>query len=295
MRPWLARSALLGLLLLAGVGLWSSSTVSADGQAHAVAATLRCPTCVAESVADSTSPMASGMRAIIEEQLAEGRSPDQVRDWFEQRYGSSVLLEPPLRGLGWVLWAIPAAAVPFAAWFVLRDRAGRPARAMWSVIAVAGAAGAAMLALTGSGGDTEPVSAEVEAHPIEVLEEAVRAEPGVVALRTALARALDENGRLDEAVEQYLAATRLAPQEPSTLYLAAFALVREDRQTQAEPLLEQALSAAPEHAEALLLLASIRPDDDPGARDLMERFLDVAPDHPAAVEVERRVRAEEDR
>lgn len=292
MRRWLARAAMLGLLVVAGAGLWSSSAVSTDGQAHAVAATLRCPTCVAESVADSTSPMASGMRAIIEEQLAEGRSPDQVRDWFEQRYGPSVLLEPPLRGLGWVLWAVPAAAVPFAAWFVLRDRADRPVRVIWSLTAVAGVAGAVMLVLTGSEGKTEPVSAEVKAHPVEVLEEAVQAEPGVVALRTALARALDENGRLEEAIEQYLAVTRLAPQEPSALYLAAFALVRDGRQAQAEPMLEQALSAAPEHAEALLLLASIRPADAPGAQELMQRFLEVAPDHPAAAEVKRRMKTE---
>ena len=55
---------------------------SLDDRTHAVAAQLKCPTCIGESAADSTSPVAQSMRTEIKRQLREGRDEKQITAWF---------------------------------------------------------------------------------------------------------------------------------------------------------------------------------------------------------------------
>jgi cytochrome c-type biogenesis protein CcmH len=108
--------AVLGLLRAAH----PASPPSLDQRVAAVAATLRCPTCAGLSVQDSTSVLAAGSRQVIRQQLAEGRTPDQVRQWFVDRYGEQVLLAPDPGGPGLLAWLLPALAVPVAGALVWR-------------------------------------------------------------------------------------------------------------------------------------------------------------------------------
>ena len=128
------RRAILGLVAtslvaLSVTGLVRSaapaSNLSDDAQVATVAATLRCPTCQGLSVADSPSKVAQSMRDIIREQLAAGRTPDDVRAWFVNRYGEWILLSPSSAGMGSLLWVLPGivvAATAGAAVVVLRRR-----------------------------------------------------------------------------------------------------------------------------------------------------------------------------
>lgn len=122
------------LLLAAALGLWRAAQprdLTAQERVRAVATGLRCPTCAGQSVADSQSEMAQGMRVVVGDQLAQGRTPAQVRSWFAERYGDGILLDPPWRGMGLVAGALPllvlgAGAGMFA---VTRRRATRATRA----------------------------------------------------------------------------------------------------------------------------------------------------------------------
>ncbi len=78
-----------------------------DTQIREVAMQLRCPVCQGETVFDSRAGLAMEMKEVIREQLAEGRTPGQILSFFQARYGDYVLMEPPRRGVNWLIWIGP--------------------------------------------------------------------------------------------------------------------------------------------------------------------------------------------
>jgi len=84
-----------------------SAPASMQDRIRAVASTLRCPACQDLSVADSPSRLAQELRAEIGQQLRAGRTPDQVRRFYVDRYGEWVLLSPPRAGINLVAWLAP--------------------------------------------------------------------------------------------------------------------------------------------------------------------------------------------
>lgn len=123
-------TALTGLAIVAVRG--SAPTATRAEQAHEIASGLRCPVCKDLSAADSPAPLARQMRLQIDEQLAAGRSAEQIRAGFVGAYGESVLMAPPHRGLGNVAYLLPllvVGAAAGAATVVLRRWRARPASA----------------------------------------------------------------------------------------------------------------------------------------------------------------------
>src|SRR5688572_13018433 len=107
------RAPLLLLGLVAAVlgalfsGHASAQEVELESRVFEIARQLRCPVCVSESVADSSAQLAQQMRALIQQQLEEGRSEAQIFAYFTNRYGDWIMLEPPRRGIHLVVWILP--------------------------------------------------------------------------------------------------------------------------------------------------------------------------------------------
>ena len=95
--------ALAALIASAGSG----GNQTHDERVHEIGAGLRCPECLNLSVADSPSSLAGEMRTEIETQLRAGRSPEQIRAFFIDRYGEWILLSPPRHGWNLLPWAVP--------------------------------------------------------------------------------------------------------------------------------------------------------------------------------------------
>lgn len=93
-----------------------------------VALLLRCPVCQGLSVAESPSSMALNMREQVRELVAAGYQEDQVLRYFERSYGEFVRLEPPLRGVNWIVWLAPIAGLLGGGFVVFRTLRG-PQRA----------------------------------------------------------------------------------------------------------------------------------------------------------------------
>jgi cytochrome c-type biogenesis protein CcmH len=68
---------------------------------------LQCPVCSGAPVSESPSELAGQMRAVIRAKLEAGESDQQIIAYFVERYGDSVLTEPPRRGIGLLVWVAP--------------------------------------------------------------------------------------------------------------------------------------------------------------------------------------------
>ncbi len=87
------------------------STVELESRVFDITRQLRCPTCVSESVADSSAAISIEMRKQVQTQLEQGRSEAEILAFFQERYGDWILLEPPRRGVHLLVWWLPGIAL----------------------------------------------------------------------------------------------------------------------------------------------------------------------------------------
>jgi cytochrome c-type biogenesis protein CcmH len=86
---------------------------------RAAAKGLRCPVCQGLSVADSNADSARAMYDRIAELVEQGYSEAQVLDYFSDRYGEWVRLEPAAEGLNLIIFVLPAAVLVLGGLFLV--------------------------------------------------------------------------------------------------------------------------------------------------------------------------------
>jgi len=106
------------LLLLCGllfsINLWASiDTLQFDSEAQEeqyrdLTASLRCPKCQNNSIADSNAMIAADMRLKVYQLMKQGQSRQQIIDYMVARYGNFVSYSPPVTPSTLILWAGPA-------------------------------------------------------------------------------------------------------------------------------------------------------------------------------------------
>jgi cytochrome c-type biogenesis protein CcmH len=74
-----------------------------------IAKDLRCAVCQNQPISESNADLARDMRQIVREQIEAGKSREEIINYFVERYGDYVLLNPPKRGPGTVVWLAPVA------------------------------------------------------------------------------------------------------------------------------------------------------------------------------------------
>lgn len=283
-------------LLVAGSTVWAlgdDQTRPMNVRVHDVADGLRCPTCNAVSVADSNSPIARSMRVQIEEQLRAGRSPDQIRSWFVDRYGEEVLLMPRTHGLGVLLWALPVGALVVGVVVVgIRRRGVRLApptgegssRSALSARRVAVAATA--FVVVGAA-----VPAALWDGPSEGATAAATGDQAQMDARdwVRVAMSLEEQEAYGAATDAYRKALERRPDDASVRTRLAFVLLRDGNAAEALRVVQPATSSrGATRTEALLVLGlAQRAASMPAAEKTLRTFLSTAPGHPAAAQVRR--------
>ena len=96
-----------------------SDPVSA-ARAVQLANELRCLVCQNQSIAESNAELAVDLRRQIREQIAAGRSDDEIVDFMVTRYGDFVLYRPPFKAATLLLWLGPALLVLAGFWTLVR-------------------------------------------------------------------------------------------------------------------------------------------------------------------------------
>ena len=78
-----------------------------EARARDISEGLRCLVCQNQSLADSNAELAGDLRKQVREQVAAGRSDEQIIEYLVQRYGDFVLYEPPFKATTALLWIGP--------------------------------------------------------------------------------------------------------------------------------------------------------------------------------------------
>lgn len=102
-------------LLLAGLAALSVSVtalaadLTPDQQARAaeIGKSLRCVVCQNQSIEDSNAPLAADMRQLVRERIETGDTDEQIIAHLVDRYGTFVLMKPPVRTDTFLLWFGP--------------------------------------------------------------------------------------------------------------------------------------------------------------------------------------------
>lgn len=119
------------LFLLAGSAVAAPvadafSDPAMEARARNLQRQLRCLVCQGESIDESGADLAADLRHLVRQQMAEGKSDQQIEDYLVARYGNFILMKPPMAPDTYVLWLAPfvvlIGAGAVAIWVVSRAR-----------------------------------------------------------------------------------------------------------------------------------------------------------------------------
>ncbi|MEJ5223052.1 MAG: cytochrome c-type biogenesis protein [Anaerolineales bacterium] len=108
------RLALLTLFALVLIGFSTGRALAqepqptpSDDAVNAVAKELFCPVCENTPLDVCPTEACKQWRALIRQQLAEGKTKEEIHQYFVTQYGARVLSEPPREGLNWLVYVVP--------------------------------------------------------------------------------------------------------------------------------------------------------------------------------------------
>lgn len=102
-------------------------------RARALMKEVRCVVCQAQSIDESDAGIASDMRRLIRQQIADGKSDAEILKYLSDRYGDFVLFKPPFKAATALLWAGPFLLLIIGGTiivFFFRRRPAAPAKAL---------------------------------------------------------------------------------------------------------------------------------------------------------------------
>ena len=83
------------------------SNPATESRARALQRQLRCLVCQGESIDESGATLAADLRHLVRQQIAEGKSDREIKDYLVARYGDFILMQPPLQADTYFLWLAP--------------------------------------------------------------------------------------------------------------------------------------------------------------------------------------------
>jgi cytochrome c-type biogenesis protein CcmH len=113
---------LTGLFLTArplGVATAQQPTPS-DDDVNFIANQLFCPVCENVPLDVCDTEACRQWRDLIRRMLAEGKTEDEIKQYFTDNYGVRVLSEPPVEGFNWLVYIVPPVAFLAGAFLLLK-------------------------------------------------------------------------------------------------------------------------------------------------------------------------------
>ncbi len=92
-------------------GADTSARVITDDEVNAVAKQLYCPVCENTPLDVCPTQACKDWRELIRQQLSDGWTEQQIKDYFVANFGPRVLANPPNKGFTSLVWLLPFAAL----------------------------------------------------------------------------------------------------------------------------------------------------------------------------------------
>ena len=86
---------------------FAQDTTPTDDEVNAIAKQLYCPVCENTPLDVCPTEACRQWRELIRQMLAEGKTEQEIKDYFVANYGARVLSEPPRTGFNWLVYIIP--------------------------------------------------------------------------------------------------------------------------------------------------------------------------------------------
>jgi len=100
----------LGVILV-GLSPDAPSPPTASERVASLSASIKCPFCNGESLADSQAGVASDYRDLIAERVASGATDEEILSEFVDNFGESYILDSSTSRWTRMLWAVPFVAL----------------------------------------------------------------------------------------------------------------------------------------------------------------------------------------
>jgi cytochrome c-type biogenesis protein CcmH len=240
---------------------------------YEVTSRIRCPLCQGESVAESPSASAQDITNQVRQQIEAGWTDRQIEQFYVDRYGSWILLDPPRTGGQLLLWAIPLVAVTggVIAVISLLEPSKRRTR-LTTASAVLGTATLGTMIVLGVVQRDPPPQAAPPVTTVaatrdlaevgnDEMEAVVAENPTVVGMRLALAQRYLEAGDLDNAYRHTTTAIDLPATDQEyerSLRLHGWITALRGAPDSGAGYLRAALALSPDDRDALWYLARVQ-------------------------------------
>jgi len=110
----------LGLLLVLARPAAAQNPTPSDDEVNRIARQLYCPVCENTPLDVCPTEACRQWRALIRQQLAQGWTEAQIKQYFVTQYGARVLAEPPRQGFNWLIYLLPPLIILTGAALLLR-------------------------------------------------------------------------------------------------------------------------------------------------------------------------------
>jgi cytochrome c-type biogenesis protein CcmH len=269
---------------LAAVVLWGLlagiSGAGGTDRVRTITSRLKCPVCQGESVAESPSDSAQSITALVKQQVAAGQSDQQIEQFFVQRYGDWILLDPPASGNTLLLWAVPLLAITGGAVaLVSRLERSKVRRILVVSATTLGLATTGVLIVVGARDRTPREASALGAAPVvdgstpaggtvvnlsavtdQQMEDQIAKTPYVVGMRLALAQRYLDEGEIDKAFAHTSVAITLPGTDQDyekSLRLHGWLTALKGAPESGAQYLRAALTLSPDDRDAMYFLAQV--------------------------------------
>jgi cytochrome c-type biogenesis protein CcmH len=266
-------TTILAATVLWGIGAGIVGGSDGGDRVRGITTHLRCPVCQGESVAESPSENAQEITTLVREQVDAGWSDAEIEQFFVDRYGAWILLDPPRSGSTLWLWVAPVVAATVGVIAVVgRLGAGTRRRALVAGAGVLGATSVALLVVLGAaerdtraGDAPASVPASSDARDLssvtnEEMEQVIAQNPAIIGMRLALAERYLRAGDVDDAHRHTAVAIDLPATDQEyehALRLHGWVTALEGAPASGAEYLRAALALSPDDRDARWFLANV--------------------------------------